>query len=177
MKPHVKRYRQSDKYKETHQKYLETPKGIAVTMWYSLNRRAGNKFNRRPTYTNVEVRMSKEEFYDWVIPELERWIKDGKPLHGQYGASLDRKDNSGHYEITNLQIISKADNSRKKSDNRNINPPIGKAWCGSCKDYLLTDQFWKDSKNQHGLQYNCKVCRKKMFQNWKSRMENLQTGK
>lgn len=136
-------------------KYRQSIKGKIASMWSGINSRVGNKHGDCPTYANTKLLMTRKEFSDWITPVLEEWIKT-KPLRGMQGASVDRKDANGHYELSNLQIISNADNSKKKFDNRNINPPEGKAWCGKCKDYLSRAVFFKHNKNQHGLSYLCK---------------------
>jgi len=57
--------------------------------------------------------MTREEFLQWIIPELENWIKTYNTLDG---VSVDRINNSGHYEISNLQLITKVENSCKSKE-------------------------------------------------------------
>lgn len=66
-------------------------------MWQSIKQRVGV----HDWYLNKELKMTKEEWYDFVTPLLEKFFlefPDKTP-------SVDRKDPNGHYEISNLRII------------------------------------------------------------------------
>ena len=61
----------------------------------------------------IELRMSKEEFYSWCDTQQEKILllyKNGDT------PSIDRKNPSGHYEIKNLQILSWRENTLKGVD-------------------------------------------------------------
>lgn len=89
-----------------------TPKGKANDMWMHLRERVGNRRGNCPTYVNVELKMTREEFVAWVIPELEEWSKT-RPIQT---ATLDRKSNTGHYEISNLQLLTNPENAAKRNN-------------------------------------------------------------
>lgn len=69
--------------------------------------------------------MTREEFLTWVIPELENWIKD-KPIEL---VSIDRIDNNARYEISNLQLLTRGENTLKRERNKNVYAPVGMSWC------------------------------------------------
>ena len=139
--------------KKEYQKWWDlTPKGKARTMWRHLRNRASNKDGKNPTYANIELRMTRQEFVSWVIPELESWCQT-LPIQE---VSLDRISNDGHYEIGNLQLLTKSDNSRKTRKNKNVVAPVGQAWCSMCKKYLTVDNFYKDRRTMNGLRHICK---------------------
>lgn len=43
----------------------------------------------------------------------------------------------------------------------NMRAPVGYAWCGHCKKYLLIEQFNKNKRMFNGLNNLCKLCKKK----------------
>lgn len=146
--------------KEYHRKWSAiwrlTVKGKAVSMWQHIKERAENKRGDCPTYKNVLLRMSRLEFYSWVLPELEKWIL----VNSITDVSIDRIDNNGHYEISNLQLLSKSDNARKQAKNKNLYAPLNQGWCGKCKTYLDFTKFHKDRTTTNGVKRICKNCRK-----------------
>ena len=129
-----------------------TPHGKAVKMWNSLHKRAGNKDGKNPTYKDIKILVTREEFLGWAVPVLEDWIKT-KTIET---ASLDRIEDTDHYILGRMQIISKSQNTRKCSKNKNVHAPEGMAWCSQCKFYLKRDEFTKSTKQHHGLNYLCK---------------------
>lgn len=134
--------------------YKHTIKGKAQVLWDGLSRRAENKIGCRPTYKDVKVCFTKEEFLAWVIPNLEEWVKS----HSLESVTVDRKDSKGHYELSNVQLLTKSDNSRKLERNKNVVAPVGFAWCGKCEDYLTADNFFHNSNNTHtGTSFYCKM--------------------
>jgi hypothetical protein len=92
--------------READRAYDRSPRGMAIGAWYSLVRRANNRDGNHPTYAGIGVKMSKEQFLEWAIPRYEAWDREGTP-------TVDRMDDTKDYEISNLQLISKAANSSK----------------------------------------------------------------
>ena len=152
-------YHNETKTKRT--KYFNTPKGKASRMWSYIDSRAENKDGKHPSYVNVKNLMTKQEFMTWVIPQLEAWnLSKDLAL-----ASIDRKDNSGHYEISNLQILDRWENARKTGKLRNDFAPEGTAWCsGYCQDFRPRTEFHKGTNKLTGLSNYCKECFKKKRQ-------------
>lgn len=131
-----------------------TPKGKAITKWNAICDRAENRRGDLPTYQNVKLLITREEFMSWAIPQLEKWQKE----HGSLSdATLDRITD-GNYQLGNLQLITKGENTLKRKRNKNLSAPLGKAWCGDCKDYLPVDCFNKRKTSFNGLMSRCKKC-------------------
>ena len=134
-----------------------TPDGRAQIMWQGILKRANNSEGTRPTYANVELRMTSHEFVSWVIPLIEKWYRTQPDVV----PTLDRINNLGHYELGNLRIISGKENTHWRGNNKNVYAPTGTAWCHVCKQYLPTKKFSKDKSSSHGLQHICKDCTSK----------------
>lgn len=132
--------------------WRQTIKGKASTMWTSIGKRIKNE----PSYENVKCLMTREDFLMWVVPQLTKWVEAGNPLVGSDGASLDRINSSGNYELTNLQIISQRNNNSKRGINLGL---VNERFCCRCKLKLPTDKFYKDRTRKGGLSYSCKECR------------------
>lgn len=86
--------------------YRNTPKGRAIRCWNKIQSRANNKDGRNPSYSDIQLKMTKEEFLSWAIPQYEEWAKH----HPEETPSINRIDPYGHYELSNIQIISLKDN-------------------------------------------------------------------
>lgn len=96
-----------EKGRESQKQWNKTVNGYRHSMWNTMNQRCGN----HPAYRNIKVQMTKEEWYDFATPLLERFFHD----HPADTPSVDRIDPKGHYEINNLQIISWRENLCKSS--------------------------------------------------------------
>lgn len=140
--------------KEWQFNWRRTLKGKASTMYTSLLKRT--KYH--PNYHNIQCLISRQDFMDWAIPALKDWIAKGNPLTGSNGASLDRIDGEGHYEVSNIQIISRRDNSKKHGINFKLH---NQKQCTKCKLILFKTSFHKDKSRGDGLAYFCKVCAQK----------------
>jgi len=141
-----------------HLYYKHTVKRKATQMWQDIKSRVAGKTGRSFSYKNIELCMTRDEFINWVSPQLEKW----KERYGNLtDVSLDRKDNSKNYELDNLQLLTKYENTIKRSNNKNVIAPEGKAWCCYCKIYLETDNFHKLKSSYNGLAKMCKSCASK----------------
>ena len=141
--------------------YFSTPQGKATRMWGDIVARAENKDGKHPSYVKVKNLMTKQEFMAWVVPQLEKWSLDNDLSL----ASIDRVENTGHYELSNLQIIDRWENTRKTGRLRNDYAPEGTAWCsGYCQNYKPKTEFHKGSNKLTGLCNYCKTCFKKKRQ-------------
>jgi hypothetical protein len=132
--------------------WRQTAVGRANSAWNRICQRAGNADGQHPAYAKVELRISREAFVAWFIPEIENWLRE----YPDETPSVDRKDNDGHYEVDNLRIISLSENSRLQPGHKNVHRPIGKVWCGQCNDYLPEDQFYRHQNSTTGYQPRCK---------------------
>lgn len=130
---------------------LGTPRGRALNTWARIKERVLNANGKQPSYANTELRMTREEFIEWYVQAIQSY-------EGEY-PSLDRINNDGHYEISNLQIIHRSENSRKRSNCYNLNAPEGLAWCsGLCKTYKPLDEFPLNRNRPNGRNSLCKNC-------------------
>jgi hypothetical protein len=73
-----------------------------------MNCRALNRGKYWPTYAYVEIRMTREDFINWALPYYEEFMAKFKQT-----PVVDRIDSTGHYELKNLQIISKSENTKR----------------------------------------------------------------
>ena len=98
---------------------------------------------RNSCYVGVLVLVSKDEFIEWFIQ---------RDFHG---CSVDRIDNSGHYELSNMQVIPLARNMAKERL-KHIN---GMCICFVCKKTKPSNEFAKMKSNiSTGLSTICKPC-------------------
>lgn len=126
---------------------------IAAAAWNRLTSRAGAKYNHSQCYKNVEVRMTRDEFMSWAVPEYEKWLSE----HPDLTPSVDRIDSVGHYEIGNLRLIEVQKNRRRAKHFVNDNAPEGMRWCKQCGKFLPLDleNFHPSDKNG-GFTSQCK---------------------
>ena len=149
-------YKDKDKEKKAVQRYRHTPKGKATTMWYNIVERAQDKRGNNPTYQHIKLLMTRDEFISWVIPQLEQWKH---PLVGTKNSpSIDRINTTGHYELSNLQLLTKSEHCKKKT---RIESPTGTSWCIGCKQHIPIEHFARDNKRVSGVKPRCKFCRNK----------------
>jgi hypothetical protein len=133
----------------------QSPRSKALVMWSNIKARAQNKDGKNPSYSDVIVLMSKDEFVAWATAAIAKWSK----RNPTDTVSVDRKRSRGHYELNNLRIISHGDNSRNTSRCKNAKASSGMAWCtGECKAYLPIGDFYRNRSARHGLQFKCKRC-------------------
>ena len=130
-----------------------TPEGKAANAWRNITHRAGNRNGKNPTYSLVELRMTRAEFMAWSIPAYAKWVSDGNSIES---GSVDRVEDTGHYEIGNLQIITLVENTRKQKRNKNVHAPAGEAWCPGCKKHKPKSEFYVDPKSWTGVSCRCK---------------------
>lgn len=156
----------------------KTPEGRASRMWGSMNSRAMNHSGYHPSYANVCVSMTRDEFLAWAIPLLRVWMLDNPEVT----PTVDRIRDSEGYAIGNIQIISGPENTRKRPNNHNVHAPDGMAWCAKCKGFLDKGMFHKDSTRKfNGLSIICKNCHFKAYKRggprWLSKEQALQVWK
>ena len=110
---------------ERRKAYAATAKGFTTSRWGDLNNRTVNgshpgwtsQTNRRYLDAGVELRMTRQEFYDFV---LEQWevIQIIRAAGGI--PTIDRIGPSIHYELGNIRFISRSENSRKSALKTNL---------------------------------------------------------
>jgi len=107
------KYRQSnlDVVVDRVRKYRKSPRGKAGTMWTNMNQRCGSDKPKDRAYKNINICMTREEWMSWAVPEIEKFMRDNPSST----PSVDRKDSSKHYELSNLRIIDFLDNSESST--------------------------------------------------------------
>ena len=140
------------------QQAANTPKGRAARAWNNMQRRALNASGCHPTYANVSLLVTREEFYSWSVPEFKIWMKKHPDEIGTIDRILD-----GNYVLGNLQILTQGENTRKRSNNKNIHAPRDSAWCGLCRRYRKKSNFHRDRSKPNGLNSTCKRCARELF--------------
>lgn len=135
-------------------KRLNDPSFNAANTYKNMIDRCKND----PGYKNIQTKVTKKDFIKWYTA---RWFK---------GCQIDRKDNSGDYEIGNMQLISRKEhNYKSRQDNldaRGVVEPEGKRFCYACERLRPNKEFYhrkrKVSKiNPLGLSETCKDCERK----------------
>lgn len=117
-------------------------------------RRANNKYNailtrltttdrkKNKSYNGVELRVSRKDFIEWYMPlDFE-------------GASVDRIDKNGHYELSNMQVILLDENIRKDK----IKAKDNYCECYICKQMKPIEAFCIDKRRKNGHSTICKEC-------------------
>lgn len=127
-----------------------------------VHRTTHTNTSRNKGYLGVKVLVTKDEFTEWFM---------GKDFPG---CSVDRIDSSGHYEISNMQLISLAKNIAKEKS-KHID---GFCVCYACKQQKPSGGFASDSRNQtFGKSTLCKLCDSKRIKNEsKTARENRRVG-
>jgi hypothetical protein len=126
-----------------------------------MGHRCLNKNGKNPSYSNVELRMTLEEWLTWAVPEYARFDSDH---HGEM-PNISRFMDKGHYEIGNLRIGTRREN-QEEFNKHSIGTvkPDGTKECSACTKILPTKMFNKRKSTLSGFDYNCKSC-VKGFQN------------
>lgn len=119
-------------------------------------RRASNKYNailsrvrgygnaKNKSYKKIEIKVNREDFIKWYMPlDFE-------------GASVDRIDKNGDYELSNMQVIPLRDNIRKDK----IKEHDGLCECYRCHKTKPISQFVKDKRRLNGHSTICIECEK-----------------
>ena len=147
-----------------------TPKQQANKIFSGIKKRCTNeKYQKtRPKYREVENRLNKDEFIVWYV--------------GNYfeGCEVDRVDDSGHYEMSNIQLLSKEEHNKKRKVERDGFIEDGFKKCNKCNEIKPeTKEFFSIHKsdasefNPLGLRGICKECanvdRRKLYQKQKDK--------
>jgi hypothetical protein len=88
----------------------------AYTRYSDMRARCVNKNVRhynRYGGRGIECRITREEFIEWFL----------KNANGDFSLSVDRIDNDGHYEFSNMQLITVGENSRKARRESDVKKP------------------------------------------------------
>jgi len=109
IKEDVDEYRNTEKGKEARRKWAKklgaTPHGKAAIAWRGIVGRL-RKPELYPSYKHIQLKMTRKEFMDWAVPEISKFMKENPDIK----PSIDRQDSEGNYEISNIRVISHAQN-------------------------------------------------------------------
>lgn len=98
--------------------------------------------SRNKNYAGVKLLVNRDDFIQWFMG------RDFK------GCSVDRIDSSGHYELSNMQVIPLATNIRKDK----AIACDGKCRCYACKEIKNESEFATDKRRANGFATICKSC-------------------
>ena len=142
--------------KRSHDYYKNrTPKQNANKIYSGIKKRCENeKYHElRPKYKNVKNLLDKDEFIRWYV---ENYFD---------GCEVDRVKDDGHYEMSNIQLLSKEEHNRKRKIERDGYVKEGFKKCNRCKvKKPNTKKFFSPHKrnisefNPLGLRGICKEC-------------------
>lgn len=88
--------------------------------------RCENANGKNPTYANVRLLMSLDEFITWALPRYTEFIAN----HPNESPCTARFGDKGHYEIGNIEVISMADNRKQQ-----VQPAPAKTTHGTLSSY------------------------------------------
>ena len=126
------------------------------SVWKHLKERVKNDKNYLKK--KIKVNLTETGFEEWY---KKRWFA---------GCILDRIDNEGNYEFSNIHLITKAEHNRKQRQDMlkkyNIIEPEGMRYCRNCNQLKPISEFYKKKwrispYNPLGLDSRCKECNKK----------------
>lgn len=137
-----------------------TPLYRARSAFRDMMRRCRNANGKNPTYANIELRMTLDEWLAWSVPKYETFIAE----HPHESPNAARVGDAGHYEIGNIEIIPHLLNRASQSMPR-VARPDGMKTCSRCEKDKPVSQFSKRAGNFDGLNYWCRECMAGAYRN------------
>lgn len=134
MKERMARPGMKQRRQEQRRLYARTPHGAAMHGWQGIVYRTGP--TRPRPYADVQLLMTRDEFFAWAIPQYEAFIRDNPGVM----PSVDRIDTTKHYSLDNIRVISMDANNRRKKGEPCDGPP-GTTWCNACRQHLPVAMF------------------------------------
>jgi hypothetical protein len=99
----------------------------------------------------VEVKVGYEEFISWFS------------LRDFAGCSVDRVDPKGHYELSNMQVITIGENTRRAQ----LTFSSEGGTCSGCKERKPLEDFAGCAATKNGKQPVCKLCNRARAKAWR----------
>ena len=130
-----------------------SPRYNALRAWRHLNDRASN--DERYIRKGIKVLVEKDDFVSWYC---SHWFN---------GCKVDRINNDGHYELSNLQLISQLEHNEKVRSDRlkslGVVETEGFRYCYGCNELKTIDDYFRSKRrvsriNPLGLKERCKKC-------------------
>ena len=147
---------------------VNNPRRNALSAWNNIRRRIA----KDPRYKckKIQVKMLKTEFIVWYV---KNWF---------LRCRVDRVDNDGHYELSNIQLLTQQEHNAKARQDRlsllGVVEPKGMRYCYSCEFFKPYKEFYIKKRkisfgNPLGLEEECKQCsRTKRIKYYKKRKES-----
>ena len=151
-----------------------TPLYRAKAAYYGMLKRCLNKDGKNPSYANVELKMTWEEWLQWAVPEYEKFQRDNPGVT----PNAARIGDAGHYELGNIRIISQTQNCEEQAGKYiNAVQENGTKRCSSCKTPRPVEMFSKNKSRWDGLASDCKDCVNKYIKQMREKKEPIESGK
>jgi hypothetical protein len=146
-----------------------TPLYRAKATYRGMVKRCGNKNGLNPTYVNVQLKLTEQEFLDWAIPKYEQFLKE----HPTEIPNVARFNDSGDYELGNIQLITRDENMQQRQWTHRLQAD-GTKICDRCERKLIAkDNFTKSKGKFDGLDQWCKQCKHAVNTLWRQRRNKL----
>lgn len=130
-----------------------TPIYRARAAYANMVRRCLNRDGRSPTYDGVELRMTRAAFIAWSIPRYKRFAVQ----HPDCIPNIARKNDSGHYEIGNIRLVTISDNRVEQTLRSRVGVDGCKA-CSTCRTRKHSSEFNKNRSRPDGIASQCRIC-------------------
>ena len=139
-----------------HNKRVNNSRRNALSAWNGIRRRIAE----RPQYIHkkIQMRILKDAFVDWYV---KNWFPRCR---------VDRIDNDGHYELSNIQLLTQQEHNAKARQDRlsllGVVEPKGRRYCYTCGLMKFAKEFYRRKRhasknNPLGLAEACKQCERK----------------
>ena len=131
-----------------------TPLYRARSTYRDMMRRAENNNSKNPAYSKVKLLMTMEEFLEWSLPLYIKFIEENP----ESSPSVARRGDKGHYELGNIEIVSKEEN-RATQEAKLLLKSDGTKLCSRCKESKVAKGNFSINKGRpDGLCHWCKPC-------------------
>ena len=119
----------------------------ARSAYRGMKVRCGNPCGNNPAYENVKLNMTMQEWEQWSVPRYEDFIAQNPGV----SPNAARKNDSGDYEIGNIEIISAEQNRKDMKQNR----PFSTLVCPECGgEFRLEDRIIR-SRRKNNIRIHC----------------------
>ena len=140
----------------TNNERANNPRRSALSAWNNICRRIA----KDPRYKRkkIQIKMLKTEFIIWYV---KNWF---------LRCRVDRVDNDGHYELSNIQLLTQQEHNAKARQDRlsllGVVEPKGRRYCYTCGLMKFAKEFYRRKRhasknNPLGLAEACKQCARK----------------
>ena len=133
----------------------------ARSAYRGMKVRCGNACGNYPAYENVKLNMTMQEWEQWSIPRYEEFIDQNPGV----SPNAARKNDTGDYEIGNIDIISAEQNRKDMKQHR----PFSILVCPECAgEFQLDDRIIRSRRKTNINIYCSRRCSGKSNQRRKT---------